>query len=916
MEKIRAAWLRLRALVLRRRLDADLQEELAFHLAMREQQNRENGMNDLEAHQKARRRFGNATRVREQMRSVWTLTSIETWWADVRYAGRMLRKTPLMTAVVVLSLALGIGANTAIFNVLNAAMLKPLPVPEPDRLHLLTFTSNGFPDKVTEDIEGTANTVNGRFWSYSFPSYFFDELRAHGNSFDGIAGFAANSEKANIEYGGHAEAAEVQAVAGDFFDTLRIVPAYGRLLSASDDQTNSLPAAMVSYRFWRTHMGEDKQVAGKTLVVNGQSITVAGVLPRDFYGIDPGSSPDVFIPLAQHIRDNRLIYDFDIPQPKVWWIGIVVRLKPGVTAASARAEISVLFDQALHSQFPTLPRDTSTPALDVQPFARGLDELRTRFSTSLFLLMAMVGVVLLIACANVASLLLARATVRQREIAVRLSLGAARWRVIRQLLTESVLLALLGAAAGLLVARWATTAIMAMLATGRHPVQLAVHIDANVLLFTAAVALLCGILFGLAPALRVVGVDLFPVLKQGQSQVIHGGHRFLPGKVLIGGQIALCVLLLVTAGLLGRTLAHLHNVPLGFDQRNVISFQVQPGMNGYKGARLMSYYADLQRRIETLGGVEHVTQAQFGPIGAGGSTIVVTLPGFTDPKDPVPVARHTIGAGYFETLRIPLLQGRSIGEQDTSTAPAVAVVNRQLVRQYFKGNDPIGRRIEFGAKTHRRFATIVGVAGDVRNNNIRDEVPPTAYYSYLQEPQFAMTMTFLVRTSGDPRTVMNAIKGEAAEVDKTVPLLSLRTESEIIDDALVMERLLALLSTLFGGLALLLSAIGLYGTIGYSVVRRTNEIGVRMALGAGRGTILRMVLRETLIIVAAGLLLGTPLAWFATRLLRSQLFELSPHDPVAIASAAGAILLVTVVSGFLPARRASRVDPMIALRYE
>jgi predicted permease len=513
-------------------------------------------------------------------------------------------------------------------------------------------------------------------------------------------------------------------------------------------------------------------------------------------------------------------------------------------------------------------------------------------------------------------LLLARATARQREIAVRLSLGAARWRVVRQLLTESVLLALVGAATGLLFARWLTAGLMKMLNTGRNPVDLAVTADGHVLLFTITVAVLCGVAFGLAPALRVIAVDIFPVLKQSQTQVVHGGQKFVPGKVLVGGQVALCVLLLVSAGLFSRTLRRLQHVQLGFDPQNLISFRVQPGLNGYKGARLISYYTELQRRLESIPGVRKVGLAEIGPIGAGQSSMELPLPGYTEPHKPAKLHRHVVDAEYFNTLGIPVLTGRGILPSDVEGAKEIAVVNQKAAARYFHGDSPIGHTIELGSDTKHALVTIVGVVGNTKYNSIRDDFPPTVYFAYPQRPKFATMMTFLVRTSGDERSVAAAIQKEAAAVDKDVPVLNLRTESEILSDVLVMERILAMLSGMLAALALLLACVGLYGTIGYTVVRRTNEIGIRMALGAARENILVMVLRETVVVVAAGVLVGLPAAWFATRVLKAQLFELSPHDPFTIAIAVGAIVLVTLLSGFMPARRASRVDPMVALRCE
>jgi predicted permease len=406
------------------------------------------------------------------------------------------------------------------------------------------------------------------------------------------------------------------------------------------------------------------------------------------------------------------------------------------------------------------------------------------------------------------------------------------------------------------------------------------------------------------------------MLKQSSNQARLGGHKFLSGKILISGQIALCLLLLISAGLLLRTLRRLQNVQLGFDHRQLVTFRVQPGLNGYKGARLVSYYSEFQRRLEQTAGVRSVGLSQLGPVGEGSSSTDALLPGYTEGNKRVVVYRHVVGANYFSTLGIPVLLGRTVGEQDTESAPLVAAINQRMAQDYFHGDNPVGHAIEMGSAKKPLTATIVGVVGDVRYNAIREEAPPTAYFSYLQRPQFANAMNFLVRTAGDPRAIMSAIQREALAVDKDVPVLTLRTEDEVIDQVLMLERMFALLSSAFGGLALLLACVGLYGTIGYTVAQRTNEIGIRMALGAQREKILAMILGETLRVVAAGLIIGLPLAWLTTRLLKAQLYELSPHDPLTILLAGLGIILVTLVAGFLPARRASCVEPMVALRYE
>jgi len=767
-----------------------------------------------------------------------------------------------------------------------------------------------------EDLEGTSRRVEGSFWSYSFSYDAFRYIRDHNRSFDNVIAFVANDNQVNVGLNGRAETAVVQGVSGNFFDGMRISPVRGRSITNHDDTEGAPMVAMVSYQFWRSRMSSDPGVSGKAITINGQPVTIVGVLPAEFYGVSPGSPAAIYVTLAHYAADMKRVDNFDIKTPKAWWLGVIGRMKPQVTSEQARADSNLLFEQALGIGSKELPRGDDLPKIGITPLAYGLDSLRRRYSTSLFLLMGMVGLVLLIACANVAGLLLARATARQREIAVRLSLGAAHWRIVRQLLTESIVLAALGGTAGLLVAHWAAAGLMMIFAGARNPIDLPVSLDANVLLFTLGISLVCGVLFGLAPAVRATRVNVYPTLKQSAGDASRA-HRFVSGRILVSGQVALCMLLLVGAGLLLRTLRRLESVQLGFDHHQIVSFRVQPGLNGLKDARLVSYYRELQQRLESIPGVESVALSQLGPVGSGSSSTDAVLPGYTEPGKRAELYRHIVSGSYFRTLRIPVLLGRAVGEQDTESTPLVAAVNQRAVREYFHGDNPIGHTIDLGKSgTAHALITIVGVVGDVKYNQIREDVPPTMYVSYLQRPAYATFMTFFVRVEGSADAISTAIQREALGVDKDVPVVNLRTEESVVDQVLLLERLFAVLGSSFSALALVLACVGLYGTIGYTVARRTNEIGIRMALGASRATILGMVLRETALVVGGGILAGLPLAWFTGALLKTQLFELSPHDPLTMVLAVGAIVGVTLIAGFLPARRASRVDPLAALRYE
>jgi putative ABC transport system permease protein len=900
----------------RRRLADELREEIDAHLEFEIQEHISTGMTPAQAQEAARREFGNSMLIQEQARESWMFYVFETILQDLRYGLRMLFRSPALTCAALLSLALGIGANTALFGVVNAVMLRALPVWHPDQLLLLTWTSKAWPEHFVEDVEGSVDTdkTTGQMKSTALSNDTYQYLRQNNNAFSAMIAFSSNDERVNVGLGGGAQDAMLQAVSGDYFQGLGVSMILGRALAPADDRVTASLAVVVSSGFWQQRLGSDRFVVGKQIAINGKPATIVGVAAREFFGVDPGQTPDLYVPLSFQVELYRQVHEEDLRKPKVWWLTLVGRLKPGISEERAGTELKVLFHQSLPVDSASVAPDAITPSLELSPASRGLGGLREEFSTSLFLMMAMVALVLLIACANVAGLLLARATSRQREISVRLSLGAPRLRIVRQLLTESILLGVLGGAVGLLFAKWVASLLVALLAGAqRQPIALSVQPDTRVFAFTAGISILSGILFGLAPALRVRRMDVYSALRQNAGIPRSAGHRFLSGKILVGAQVALCLLLMIGAGLLVRTLWHLQQVDLGFNRDHLLLFEVQPGLNGYKAARLATYYQDLQQRIGAIPGVKSVGISQRGPVGDGWSQGRVVIPGYTPPGKGVPFYRHWVSPSYFETLEIPLVLGRVLGPGDLSSSPRAVVVNQRFVQDYLHGDNPIGRKFNTGSLK----AEIVGVVGDTKYSSLRKEAPPTAYLSYLQyTPDYPASMTFEVRTKVDPAIVVAALQGKASVLDKDVPLIQIGTEMEVIGRALFLEKALALISGSFGLLALLLACVGLYGTMSYTVSRRTNEIGIRMALGAERGTILGMVLRESLLIVLAGIAAGMPLAWVGARLLESQLFGLSAHDPSTILLATAAIFAVTILAGFLPSRRASRVDPVVALRCE
>jgi len=911
--------LRLRSLFRFSRVENELNEEFEYHLDRQIQFLMEQGRSPEEARVLAVQGMSGLEQQKDRCREARGVGLIQDLLSDSRYALRSFRKSPLVATVIVASLALGIGANAAIFSVINAVSLKMLPVRDPERLVLLSWSSRVWPEAFANNVEGNGGRdAGGTMHSNSFPSDVYAEVKKQNTVFDQTFAFAANDAKVNIELNGSAESAHLQAVSGDFFEGLGVTPSFGREILPADDSPSSPPVAIVSYEFWRKYLGRDVGISGKAITINGNPATIIGVAPPEFFGVAPGDPVDIYIPLSLYNEQWTRLYPEDpLDVPKTWWLGIMGRLKPSASHASASSQVQVIVERTLRARM-TPVQNAVVPNVDVVPASRGLNDLRNKFSTSLLLLMGMVGLVLLIACANVAGLLMARATARQKEIAVRLSLGASRGRVIRQFLVESVMLSVIGGVAGLVVASWASSALVRLLGSGRNPVYLQTKFDFQVLAFTAAVAILSGILSGLVPAIAATRVNMAPTLKDSVAPFSARGGRFRVGKALVCGQVALSLLLLIASGLLLRTLDRLQKVSLGFDQRAMLTFEVRPGLNGYSDERLILYYQELHRRLGSLPGVRSVAFTQHGPIDSGWSSNAGAIPGYTAPGEQVDVYRHMVSPGYFQTLNVPIVLGRTITEQDTQTSPKAVVVNEALVRQYFHGDNPIGRQIVYSPNHAGSVGTfeIVGVAKDVKYGRIRNDVPPTAYWPYQQSTLISREMTFLLRANGDPWALASSVRQVCLNLDKDVPVTRMQTEDQVIEGSLFLERTFALLSSMFGSLALVLACIGLYGTIGYAVTRRTAEIGVRMALGAERGRILRMVLSEVSLIVWIGVVMGLPVAWAMARLLSHQLYELSPHDPVTMVGSSLVILAVTALAGYWPARRASRIDPMIALRYE
>ena len=931
MSKLREIAFRIRGLFARDRLDQDLDDELRAHLEMLVEENLRRGMTIEEARRAARRSFGGVTQTIEAYRDQRGIPMLETLIQDIRYGLRMLRKNPGFTAVAVLTLALGIGANTAIFSVLDAVMLQTLPVRNPQQLVFVNWTAKDWPG-IVEDLEGSNRKDPNGGWIGEPVTYpIFEALRTRSTTMSEVIAFSSNLNGFNVQFDGKPYSAATESVSGGYFTGLGVQTILGRPILPDDDVANAPPVAVLSYKFWKSKLAGDESIAGKTIVINSLPLTVIGVAPPEFFGAQPGETKDVWVTLHMYPRlmsalnfggpgesgaDAEAAASAYWEKPTTWWLIVMGRMKPGVTESQARAELDVVFDQSIDAMITSEKQRESRPSLILLPGNKGLDSIRRQFSEPLFVLMGAVALVLLIACANVAGLLLSRATARQKEIAVRLSLGAKRSRLIQQLLTESLLLAVIGGTLGLLLSRWMSELLVALVGSGREHITLSLAVNGRMLLFTAGVALVTGLLFGLAPAFSATRMSLTAALKEGGAGGRLGARRSRLARALVSAQVALSLVLLVGAGLFLRTLQKLENVPLGFERDNLLLFTVSPGLNGYKGAALAEYYRQVQDSIGSIPGVSAVGLSQHGPVGSGTSSSSILIPGVASGKDHFDLHRHLVGPGYFDALGIPAFKGRVLDERDNAGAPKVAVINQTLAQQAFGDDNPLGKVLRFGGDAKPRDFQVVGVVGDAKYNDLRKPPPPTGYFSYLQAIDVASFMTFQVRTKTDPETIIAALRSEVAGVDANIPITALDTLVQRIDKALLFERMFSRLTGSFGLLALVLVCVGLYGTMSYFVARRTNEIGIRMALGAQPVRVFRMVLGEGLILTGAGVAVGLAGAVLGTRLISSVLYEVPALDPLTFVSVAVLLIAVGLFACFVPARRAMRVDPMVALRYE
>jgi len=840
---------------------------------------------------------------------------MSTFFQDLRYGMRTMRRSPTFTFIIVLTLGLGIGANTAIFSLMDQVLLRLLPVKNPREL-------------VQLDGPGpfSGRSINDR--TFSYPMYA--DFRDRNTVFSGlIARFPTN---ATLTYRGQAERVDVELISGNTFEVLGVSPSLGRALTQDDDRTPGVhPVAMVSHGYWQRRFAGSPAVLNQVVNINSTPVTIVGVAPPRFAGVAAAQMPDLFVPIMMKAELTPTWNDLDNRRSR--WLNVIGRLKPGVDIDAAKAQLDVVYQQINEYELQEVPafaaasqtfRDRfRAKKLTLYPVGRGLSDLRKGVSAPLYVLMAMVGLVLLIACANVANLLLTRASARQREMAVRLALGAGRRRLVRQTLTESLVLALAGGLVGLVLSIWIGDLLLGVMPSESVTRSLSTTPDLRVGLFTASLSLVTAVVFGLVPALQASRPELNKTLREEAGSVSGSQHqaRFRKGLVVV--QVALSMLLVAGAGLFARSLYNLKHLNPGFSTDNLISFHVDPSLNGYDQTRITRFYEALLQDVRSVYGVQSASLAQVAALTQSVSQRTVQVQGYTPkPDENMNPWTNEIAPDYFRTFGMPLLMGREFNERDIAGAPPVAIVNETFAKYYFGNENPIGRRFGFRAMNDPNRLEIVGVVKDalyagMREGTEDDNRTPRYVYTPYQQGDEIGEMTIYVRVAASAAgSIPELLRQAVRRADPSLPIFELQTMEQTVDEALFNERMLALLSASFGLLATLLAAIGLYGVMSYTVSRRTREIGIRIALGAERTTVLWLVLREVALLTFVGIAVGVPGALALSQLVKSQLFGIQPADSITMVTAAVTLTVVALLAGYIPARRAAGVQPLFALRYE
>jgi macrolide transport system ATP-binding/permease protein len=915
--------------------EKQLAAELQFHLDQEIEERQAAGMSAQDARDAARRELGNLTLVQEDTRATWRWTLLEQLVQDLRYGARTMLCNPAFTILASLSLALGIGANTAIYSLMDALLMRRLPVVDSASLVLLKWHITG---KVTTD-NTVVHHASGYFdddpktgkTSPIFPFPAFEVLRTSSDALSVLFAYRPAGRRSVI-VGQQAEITGGEYVSGDYFRGLGIVPAGGRVITRDDDRTGASAVVVLSHGFAVTRFGDAASAVGQKVLIDNIPFTTIGVTPQGFFGVDPSKSPDLYLPFHADLlldpeREPGSIGRYQ--DEHYYWTEMMGRLRPGVTIAQAQAGLAPVFDTWVAGTATTDLERKYLPRFLLQDGAAGVDRLRRSYSKPVYILLAMVAMILAIACANIANLLLARSETRRREVAVRLSIGAGRWRVIRQLLTESILLSLLGGGAGILVAGWGMRFLAKLLFAG-DSLPLRPELSSGVLAATLLLTVVTGVLFGLAPALQAARVDPMPALKESRSGGPRSGARlrFGLGRMLVISQLAICLLLLVGANLFVRTLANLHSLDVGFEREKLLVFKVNARQAGHRGPEILSFYDDLKRRLAAIPGVHNAAMANSPLIGAGAWGWPIVPLGEPRPEN-APTghgsgfsrsATHVLGVapGFFSTMRIPLLAGREFDETDRRGGPPAAIVNEAWAKVNLAGRNPVGQSvISFGLHTKPQQVEIVGLARNARYDDLTGDFPAIVYMPLEQNAGVPVDeMTFFLRTDGNPSGYAGAVREAVHQADTRIPVAALSTQTAQIEHEMSAETMFARLCTAFAMLSLAIACVGLYGTTSYAVARRTSEIGIRMALGARRDNIVWMVLRDVLMLAIIGLAIGLPMALVASKVIESVLFGVKPGDPWSLVSGLTILLSAALAAGYLPAWKASRTDPMVAVRHE
>jgi putative ABC transport system permease protein len=878
----------------RRRRERDLDAELRAHLEMAAQDARTRGDSTEAARLAALREFGNRDLVKETTRDIWGRNPFHGIVDDLRAGLRTFRKHPAFAAVMILTLALGIGANTAIFSLIDAVMLRSLPVSHPEQL-------------VQVRTNADDNVLTNPLW---------EQLRDHQDVFSGL--LAYSQARFNLTSGGEAHYITGDWVSGDFFSTLGVGASIGRTLTAADDRRGCAPTAVLGYDSWQRQYGADAEILSRSISLNGHPFQIVGVGRSGFTGLDVGRPSDVYVPICSDpiVRGAGSMLD----QRLSWWLTIIGRPKPGITARQLAARLRILSPPIFEAAIPSiwLPKDQrgfAARKLETAPAATGISYMRGEYRDALLIVMAVVGLLLLIACANVANLLLARAVARQREVAVRMALGAGRWRLMRQLLIESALFAVAGATLGALFAQWGSHLLVGLLSSTAGQVFFDLTINARVLAFTAAVSAAAVLLFGLAPAWRGTRADPQAAMKVSARGLAEGQSRFSLGKALVIAQVAVSLVLVVGAALLLSTFRNLATLDPGFDRDRVLTIRTDLRNAGYPKERLEPGFEEMRQRLASIPGVLSASFSNTTPISGSTQTIAVEVEDYTPPslRNSLMWVNY-VSASFFETLRTPLLAGRDFDQRDTASSAKVAIINQTAARKFFHTSNPLGRYFRTGYPVKDQLVEIVGVVKDATYNKLGEEQRPIGYLPSAQDV-VGPFITFELRTAASPASLAAPARAAIEKVNPAI-VLEFRTLSVQVAESLARERLLATLSAFFGGLALLLAAVGLYGVISHNMARRRNEIGIRIALGAERRRILRMAMGDVALVVSIGLAAGLAASLAATRYIASFLYGVTATDARTLAAAVVFFGVVAAVAGYVPARRASRLDPMHSLREE